>query len=134
MSHAKLFGPALWGALLLLGCTGQQYVSPDTVELSIKNDSSKVLRVDRCNYVPILLGSEVKSRYVIEGDAKATLTITRDDITVSFESLTDAQGNAEEAEPFKVTAKQLQTDMSESPTSPPSNYSVTLSLGCSPED
>ena len=63
-------------AWLMPACEDRQYVSPDTVSLSITNDDTGVERVNRCNFIPVLLGSEVKARYQVEGDLKATLTIT----------------------------------------------------------
>jgi hypothetical protein len=115
---------ALFGALLLSACDGQQYVSPDTVQLLITKDGSTLQLVNRCNYVPVLLGSVVKVRYVIEDDLKATLTLTRDAATVSYD---------DGAEPFKVSASEL-ADGDQIDPQPPPGYAVTLSLGCTPQD
>ena len=115
---------AVLGALLLSACDGQQYVSPDTVQLVITKDGSTRQLVNRCNYIPVLLGSEIKSRYVVEGELKATLTITRDAVTVSFD---DA------AETFKISASEL-AESAESAPNPPTGYTVELSSGCTPPE
>jgi hypothetical protein len=130
MSYSKFSSLAGLSLLLaLVACDGQQYVSPDTVGLLIRNDDTQIDRVNRCNYVPVLLGSEVKSRYAVEGDAKATITITRDDIVVTFE------GFADDPPPFEAKAKEFSTTgSSDTAPTPPSGYSVTLSSGCTPED
>lgn len=111
-------------SLVLSACDGQQYVSPDTVRLRITEDASNVDRVDRCNYVPVLLGDEVKWRYVVKGDLKATLTVTRDSVTVSFE------GSPQALEPFEVEADVVR-EAAQTAENPPSGYTVELSPGCS---
>jgi hypothetical protein len=120
----------LWVALSLwlLACDGQQYVSPDTVALVITNDDTGVTRVNRCNYVPVLLGSQVKWRFVVEDDLKATITITRSAVDVGFE------GHDGEAEPFHVATEELDTDPSNAhyAESPPDGYTVALHGGCTP--
>jgi hypothetical protein len=108
-----------------LACDGQQYVSPDTVGLSVTKDSTGKELVNRCNYVPVLLGGEVKSRYVVEGELKATLTVTRDSFSVVFE------GAANEIEPFVVPAADVR-EASQLAPNPPKGYTVTLSSGCTP--
>jgi hypothetical protein len=118
------FVTALLGALLLLACDGQQYVSPDTVQLVITKDSSSLRLVDRCNYVPVLLGSTVKARYVVEDDLKATLTITPDAVTVDFDGAADT---------FKVSAAKLD-DGTQTAPDPPAGYTVELSPACTPEE
>ena len=118
------FVSALCGALLLLACDGQQYVSPDTVQLVITKDSSGLRLVDRCNYVPVLLGSTVKARYVVEDELKATLTITPDAVTVGFDGAADT---------FKVSAGELADGALTAPD-PPAGYTVELSPGCTPDD
>ena len=118
----------LLAALTVLGCDGQQYVSPDTVGLTITNDDTGVTRVSRCNYVPVLLGSRVKFRYVIEGDLKATIDIDRDEVAVTFE------GDDGEASPFTVRTKELDDGGSFTAESPPDGYTVRLSSGCTPDD
>ena len=109
----------------LTACDGQQYVSPDTVRLLITDDSTRVDRVDRCNYLPVLLGGEVKSRYAVDGDVKATLTLTRDAVSVVFEG-------APEAETFAVDASALR-ESAQTAASPPAGYTVELSTGCTPD-
>ena len=116
----------LWGlfsALLLLACDGQQYVSPDTVQLVITKKSSTSELVNRCNYVPVLLGSTVKARYLVEDDLRATLTVTRDAVTVGFDGAADT---------FKASTTEL-ADGPQSAPDPPAGYSVDLSFGCTPE-
>jgi hypothetical protein len=116
-------------AVGLFGCDGQQYVSPDTVGLVITNDDTGVTRVDRCNYIPVLLGSRIKWRYAIEGDLKATITITREEIEVTFE------GDGGEAAPFSVRPKDFDDDVSSfTAGSPPDGYTVRLLTGCTPDD
>lgn len=114
--------------LAALGCDGQQYVSPDTVGLTITNDDTGVTRVSRCNYVPVLLGSRVKFRYVVEGDLKATIDIDRNEVVVSFE------GDDGEVLPFTVRTKELEDGGSFTADSPPDGYTVRLSSGCTPDD
>ena len=115
---------ALFGALLLFACDGQQYVSPDTVHLVISKDGSSQELVDRCNYVPVLLGSTVKARYEVEDELRATLTITHDAVTVGFDGAADT---------FKVSAAEL-ADGTQSAPDPPAGYTVELSPGCTPDD
>jgi|GEM_PF-5495667 len=118
------FVTALFGALSLVACDGQQYVSPDTVQLVITKDSSSLRLVDRCNYMPVLLGSMVKARYAIEDDLKATLTITHDAVTVDFDGAADT---------FKVSAGEL-ADGTQTAPDPPAGYTVELIPGCTPDD
>ena len=77
----------------LLGCDEQQYVSPDTVALIVTEDSTNLQRVNRCLYIPVLLGGQVVFRYEVDAELKALVIITRDEATVSFEP-------EEAAEPF----------------------------------
>ena len=118
------FVTALLGALSLLACDGQQYVSPDTVQLVITKDSSSLRLVDRCNYVPVLLGSTVKARYAVEDDLKATLTIKPDAVTVDFDGAADT---------FKVSAAEL-ADGTQTAPDPPAGYTVELIPGCTPDE
>jgi hypothetical protein len=116
-------------AILLLGCNEQQYVSPDTVGLVISDDSTGEVRVNRCNYIPVLLGSQVKARYVVKSDLKATITITREEVEVSF------QDPDRDHEPFLVPAETFEEgDLTLQADSPPDGYSVTLSTPCTPDD
>ena len=123
---------AIWICLCGVGlaaCDGQQYVSPDTVGLVITDDETDAVRVDRCNYVPVLLGSQVKWRYEIQGDLKATITITRAKIEVTFE------GDDGEAEPFTISPKDFEDgDTTFVADYPPDGYTVRLSSGCTPDD
>ncbi len=122
----------LWVLLgaALGGCDGQQYVSPDTVDLVIENDASGVTRVRRCNYIPVLLGSRVEWRYTIDGDLKAVISITRAQIEVSFE------GDSGEAAPFVIKPKDLDDESgsaSFTAENPPEGYTVRLTAGCTPD-
>ncbi|HVY26065.1 MAG TPA: hypothetical protein VHB79_05910 [Polyangiaceae bacterium] len=118
-----------------LGCLDQQYVSPDTVSLSITNKDTGIELVNRCNYIPILLGSEVKARYVVEDDIKATITINREKVIVSYE------GSDELPEPWALSSKlfeeevsctQGQDDCNQDPVTLPDgfNYFVVLKSRC----
>ena len=55
----------------LLGCDEQQYVSPDTVALIVTDDSTSMQRVNRCLYIPVLLGGQVVFRYEVDAELKA---------------------------------------------------------------
>jgi hypothetical protein len=124
MSKKAACAAALFGALLASACDGQQYVSPDTVQLVVTKDGSTRELVNRCNYMPVLLGSVVKARYVVEDDLKATLTITRDAAVVSFDDV---------AEPFRASASELAAGVQSAPN-PPTGYTVDLSSGCTPPE
>ena len=118
-------------SVALFACDGQQYVSPGTVDLSISNDKTGVERVNRCNWVPILLGSEVKARYVIEGDLKATISVTREDIDVTFEG-------EDTGESLHVSPKELDACTPDfcagTLTANGATYSVKLDSGCTPDE
>ena len=126
MNRLGLFRSGLLGLLWLVACDGQQYVSPDTLALSITKDASSVARVNDCNYVPVLLGDKVDSTYAVEGELTANLTITRDSYRVAFE------GAAIAVDPFVATATDLKDGPQTDPT-PPRGYTVKLSLGCTPD-
>ena len=68
MNGLAFFRSGLLGLLCLVACDGQQYVSPDTLALSITKDSTGSERVNVCNYVPVLLGDRVDVTYVVDGD------------------------------------------------------------------
>jgi hypothetical protein len=111
-------------ALLALGCEDQQYVSPTTVSLSITNLDTGEERVNRCNYVPVLLGSEVKARYAVEDDLKAVISLTRETVTVSFE------GGSQLPDPWVVDSSEFEDKNSLEAETPPENYQVVLSSPC----
>lgn len=122
-------------SLAALGCQDRQYVSPDTVLLSITDKSTDMERVHRCNYVPILLGGEVKARYVVEGELKATIAIDREHVTLSYE------GSGELPQPWSLSSKffeqentctQGQDDCDPDPVALPDSfdYFVQLSSPC----
>lgn len=123
MKQLRFVVGLLLAAPWLPGCDGQQYVSPDTVALSITKDSTGSERLNECNFVPVLLGSEVDVTYDVDGDFQATIDITRDAIKVAF------AGQASPVEPFVVTAKAVQ-DAPQAAENPPSGYTVKLSPGC----
>lgn len=114
---------ALVLSLGALGCEDQAYVSPNTVSLSI-TDSDGIERVHRCNYIPILLGSEVKARYAVDDDLKAVIAITRDEITLTFEPPA--------GDPWVEESSQFQDKLS-APIrmkTPPSKHVVELDSFC----
>jgi len=111
----------------LVACDGQQYVSPDTVALSITKDATGTNKVDHCNYVPVLLGGEVDATYDVDGDLQAVLSITRDSVKVAF------VGAGSEVDPFVATTKDVH-DAPQTAENPPAGYTVKLSSGCTPEE
>jgi hypothetical protein len=110
-----------------LGCDGQQYVSPTTVRLLVTDESTSAVRVDDCDYVPVLLGSEVKSTYAVKGDLSATLTLTRDAVTLEFD------GAPEQEAPFVIAPADIQRSGT-SADNAPSGYSVELGTACTPKE
>ena len=126
MKRHKLVPCAMLALLWLVGCDGQQYVSPDTVALSVTKDSTSSVRLSKCNYVPVLLGSEVDATYDVDGAFQATVNITRDSVTLTFGG--DASGTA----PFVVAAKDVQ-DAEQTADNSPAGYTVTLGSGCTVE-
>jgi hypothetical protein len=125
MNGLAFFRSGLLGLLWVVACDGQQYVSPDTVALSITKDSSGSERVNACNYLPVLLGDRVDATYVVDGDLQAALSITRDSVRVTF------TGSAP-VDPFVVTATDLK-DGPQTDSTPPPGYTVKLSLACTPD-
>lgn len=126
MNNRHLAAATLLAGLSLLGCDGQQYVNPETVRLTIHRDSGGSVRVDACNYVPILLGSQVEKSYPVDGTMDATITITRSDIVVTF------QGSDEDFGPFRVAPQDLEAG-SIIDDDPPTGYAVELGSGCAPD-
>jgi hypothetical protein len=126
MSPGKLAQLALGGALLL-GCDGQQYVSPNTVALVVTDDGTQMQRVNRCQYIPVLAGSRVVFRYEVDSDIKATLVIDRNEVRVVFEP----EGVADA---FEVDAEDLTDDQRFTADGPPDGYQVELVAGCTPDD
>jgi hypothetical protein len=125
MMNKQLRQWALFGALALGGCDGQQYVSPDTVLLTVSHDVTGSKVVEGCNYVPVLLGSQIQTRYVIDDGLAASLSITRAQAIVTF--------TGADVEPFRVTTKELESGAVVD-DHPPDGFSVELSSGCVPED
>jgi hypothetical protein len=114
----------------LLGC-GQQYVSPDTVGLTISTDATpSVQRVDRCLFVPVLLGSQVRSRYVVEDELRVIITITREELTLEYQGL-------DFYEPAHIATGDLD-DLPEGgswlPENTPDGYRAELTPRCTPDD
>ena len=128
MSYTKFCRAVALAALPLLGCDGQQYVSPDTALLTITSTDTGSTRVRACNYVPVLLGSRIEAEYAIESSLSATIVLTRVDIDVTFQGFDPA------ATPFHTTAKQLAADDNVADEDPPVGFDVSLSTGCTVEE
>jgi hypothetical protein len=126
MTPSKLLPLLTFAAMC--GCDGQQYVSADTVALTITNDSTGIERVNRCHFVPVLLGNQVKARYRVEDEIRATIVIDRQNVTVTFD------GTDEPVPPLEVSASRFEETTSELAESPPEGYTVELSSPCSPEE
>lgn len=121
------FGRLALGVLVFtLGCDGQQYVSPDTVALVVKNDKSGAERLNRCNYIPVLIGSQVQADYVVENQLQASLTITRDLVSVMFKDA-GSEVAVQEADTLLFEGQAVETL-----ENPPSGYTVQLSSPCTP--
>jgi hypothetical protein len=127
MRNMQLWCPLL-AAFALLGCDGQQYVSPDTVLLTVSHDVTGSKLLERCNYVPVLLGGRVDRHYVVDGALQATIALTRSDIVVTF------QGAGDGFEPFHVAPKRLEDSTSVVDEYSPTGYTAELSPGCVPDD
>lgn len=107
------------------GCEEQQYVNPDTVQLTVTRAGGVTL-VQRCNYIPVLLGSAVNIGYHVEDDLGARLEITRETVRVTFE---DSSG---EVSSFGVPGVTFSEQFSVDVPDPPAGYAATLSAGCIP--
>jgi hypothetical protein len=125
MKTAAILGSALLG---LFGCDDPQYVNPDTVALIVTNDSTAVQRVNRCHYVPVLLGSQVTVRYAVEKDLRATITLTRNDVRVVF----DAAGSA--VATVVVPSRDFASEADFTADEPPPGFTVQLLSPCTPDD
>ncbi|RYZ10285.1 MAG: hypothetical protein EOO73_01545 [Myxococcales bacterium] len=111
-----------------LGCDDPQYVNPDTVALVVTNDSTGIQRVNRCHYVPVLLGSQVKARYVVEDELRATITLTRDELSLLFEDGgAPVAGLTSPSLNFAEEARELME-------SPPEGFTVELVSPCTPQE
>lgn len=106
--------------LVVCACDGQQYVSPETVALVVTNDGTNVQRVNRCHYVPVLLGSEVKARYRVEDGLHVTITVTRDGPSLAFDDDGRDLGPFDELEPQLEYRSQ--------------SYTIALRPDCTPDD
>ncbi|MDF3064615.1 MAG: hypothetical protein K0R38_216 [Polyangiaceae bacterium] len=118
----------LGSALAALGCDGTQYVNADTVALIMTNDTTGVERVNRCHYVPVLLGSQLKARYVVEDELRVTITLTRDDLHLLFEEA------GEPVESLTLPSQQFADEAREVAESPPPGFTVELASPCTPKD
>lgn len=112
-------------ALAVLGCDGQQYVSPDTVALTITTDAGAP-RVEACQYIPVLLGSRAVAHYVVDERLDVTFDITRDEVSVTFE------GSDGPIEPFRVPSERFADSATERDEAPPAGYAVELNSPCAP--
>ena len=126
MTHSRWIGCCSL-VLALAGCDGQQYVSPDTVALSVTSDATGSELVNHCDFVPVLLGAEVTASFVVDPPLSATLSITRGSVSVTFE------GSAAGTPSFVVAAAAVQQGEQIAPE-PPAGYTVTLSPGCAPSE
>lgn len=115
-------------AFAALGCDDTQYVNPDTVALIVTNDSTGIERVNRCHYIPVLLGSQLKARYVVEDELRVTLTLTRDELDLLFE---DAGRPVEQ---LTLPSQQFAEEAHEVAESPPTGFTVELDSPCTPQD
>jgi hypothetical protein len=107
------------------GCQEQQYVNPDTVKLSVSRAGGATL-VDRCNYIPVLLGGAAQFTYHVERDLGVHLQITRDKVLATFEDSSGRLGS------FGAPSSSFADDFSVDASEPPDGYSATLSAGCVP--
>lgn len=121
-------------ALLLFsagaGCEGQHYVDAQTVSISVTRDSTPVaLLMRRCHYVPVLLGSEVRARHVVDDQLAFELRATQHEVVVSFEGAEDADAGV------RVDAEDLSDDFAqEFPiTSAGVRYTVGIESPCDPD-
>lgn len=112
-------------AVLTLGCDGQQYVSPDTVALVIAEDSTRTEHVNRCHFIPVLLGSRVNARYRVDEQLLANIDVTRDQVAVFFE------GSVDPVPVFRVESSELGDEAHKFADAPPPGYSVELRSPCS---
>jgi hypothetical protein len=111
----------------LVGCDGQQYVSPDTVALVVTDTASGVERVNHCHYVPVLLGSEIEARYVVKGELGVTIRLTRDDVRVDYAEPGQVYAS------YQVETEQLEGTVSLTDEGAPDGYRVELSSPCTPK-
>ncbi len=100
-------------------------MSPNTVQLTVTRAGGAPL-VQRCNYIPVLLGSAVNVAYHVEGDLGVRLEITRQSVRATFE---DASGEVSSFGAFGASfAEEFSVDAPE----PPAGYAASLSSGCAP--
>ena len=116
-------------AASLFACQDQQYVSPDTVALAIKNLETGAERVNACNYIPVLLGDRVANRYVIDGGFAVGIELTRDAVVVSYEGEFGLPP-AWQVESSSFRAKQASVLAED----PPESYEVRLHSPCIVEE
>lgn len=115
-------------ACALPGCSGRQYVDPDTVALIVTSDATGAERVNRCHFIPVLLGGQVRARYVVQDELKVTITITRDEVSLHFEE------PGESFDPFVEPAETFGGGDVLIETGQVRGYQVELSSPCTPND
>lgn len=115
--------------LALCGCDGQQYVSPDTVALSVRSDATGTELLSRCHFVPVLLGSRVKARYLIEDELSVVISLDRAQLELSYDEPGREYSSFSVPTPsFEEGATQIEA------ADPPDGYRVQLSSPCTPLD
>ena len=115
-------------SLLALSCDDTQYVSPDTVALIVTNDTTGVERVNRCHFIPVLLGSQVKSRYLVEDDLRVTITLTRDELDLLFDEAGTPVASV------TLPSQQFGDEAQEVVAAPPDGFTVRLASPCTPPE
>jgi hypothetical protein len=128
MSSKQSLRCALLGALALgTACEGRQYVSPDTVALTVTRQGIERLR--QCHYIPVLLGSRVLASYPVEGELSAVIDVTRDTVTLDFDG-------ADERASLEIPSKNFEAAHSEQVEviSAGKTYTAVLSSPCEPDD
>ena len=124
--HGFLRWLLLLGCWSVLGCEDQQYVSPHTVSLVVRDKATDLRRVNHCSFVPVLLGSRDEALYDVDGTLTAKFTLTRERITVSFDGA--------DVPLWGVASKEFDSEVTKIDDNPPDGYAVELSSPCTPDD
>ena len=111
----------------MLGCEGQQYVSPDRVALVVSEVSTGSELLSRCRYIPVLLGSRNRAGYDVDGQLQATIDITRDEVIVWFDG-------GEPVDAFRVESSRFAQVADVVDKAPPSGLRVELISPCTPDE
>lgn len=122
-------------ALTAFGCQGQQYVSPDTVQLSVSDASvdPPIERVSHCHYIPVLLGDQIQGRYRVTGELDAVMLLTRERVTISFEG--ESAGGEAPPPPWVVPSSVFRDKRARAePSTQPAGLELALMSPCVPED